>query len=221
MRFDASTREAGLVRELLRGLLALRAAHPALVRGATRCLLYQDGLLAVLRALPDEAFVLVVNSARTAREFALPGELGVGRVLDALDGQARPVPLRLAPGAAMLVRLEPAAPGGFAGLTSTPAGREIDIRVRGSGLGEGERLLVVGSPPELGGWRPAEGLGPLAARGGALEGRVTMPAGQVYAYKLVVRGEDGRERWQEGENRFLFVPPGDGPLRVEIDFQQG
>ena len=218
MRFGAP--EAAGLAARLRSLLALRAAHPALRQGATRSLAYADGVLAVLRALPDEAFLLLVNSAPGAREFSLPEGLGAGRAWDALGGGPCPGTLRLPAGGVGLVRLEPATPGAFAVHAAPPAARAVDIQVRGCSLRGGEELLVVGSPPELGGWRPAGGLGPLLARGADLEGRVSLPASQVYAYKLVVRGQDGRERWQEGENRFLFVPPGAGPLRLAIDCLQ-
>jgi glycosidase len=214
--------EARPLERTLREMLGLRARHPALVRGVTRVLAYEDGLLTLARVLPDEAFVLLVNSSARPRAFVLPAPLGEGRVSPVLDGPAAGPRLELAPGEVRLVRVLPGAPGAFEALARPGPGgsRRVDIRVRGAALAAGEALLLVGNPPELGAWRPALGLGPLAPQGGELTAEVALPPSQVYAYKLVVRGADGRERWEQGENRFLFVPEGEGPLGVRIEFRQ-
>ncbi len=63
--------------------------------------------------------------------------------------------------------------------------------------------VVVGSGPELGGWKIERGL--------RLPAAAELPVGGVFELKLVSRG-----KWETGENRVLFVADGAGPLKVEL-----
>ena len=68
-----------------------------------------------------------------------------------------------------------------------------------------EGWRVVGSAPELGGWNP----------GTALQQEQTeLPVGEVVSWKLVRVDAEGAVQWEEHENRFLHVVPGDGVLKV-------
>jgi hypothetical protein len=64
----------------------------------------------------------------------------------------------------------------------------------------------------LANWTPEQGLA-LTREGEAWTVAVSLPADSVMEYKLVIRGAEGA-RWQEGENRYLFVAAGEGPLEA-------
>jgi len=66
--------------------------------------------------------------------------------------------------------------------------------------------LVVGSGPELGGWKIERGL-PLPAA-------AELPVGGVFELKLVSKG-----KWEKGANRVLFVADEAGPLKVELQWR--
>ncbi|MFP2930858.1 carbohydrate-binding module family 20 domain-containing protein, partial [Pyxidicoccus sp. 3LG] len=88
--------------------------------------------------------------------------------------------------------------------------------------GQGERRAVelavgdatvrlVGSGPELGGWKPERSLRPEA---GVF--KLSLPVGGVFEYKLVRDGTPGKFDWEGGNNRLLFVPEGREPLRLSV-----
>lgn len=85
--------------------------------------------------------------------------------------------------------------------------RQVQLAVHGA---PGGSLSAVGAGPELGAWNPDHG-----APATSSEVDVTLPTASVFELKLVVRHPDGKLEWESRDDRFLFVPPGDGPLRVE------
>jgi hypothetical protein len=66
--------------------------------------------------------------------------------------------------------------------------------------------VVVGSGPELGGWKIERGL--------ALPAAAELPVGGVFELKLVSKG-----KWEKGANRVLFVADEAGPLKVELQWR--
>ncbi|GLC54697.1 hypothetical protein PLESTB_000896500 [Pleodorina starrii] len=79
--------------------------------------------------------------------------------------------------------------------------------------GPGQRLVVVGNLPELGGWDVARGVELSCSPGHIWRGEVELPLGTMLEAKLVVLGPGGgEERWEAGPNRTLTLqtpPPED------------
>ncbi len=73
---------------------------------------------------------------------------------------------------------------------------------------QGQRVVLVGSSPLLGKWRPENGV--CLERCGDDEdmwvGRVRLPVGRRFEAKLVVWGGGGAGRWEPGGNRCISLP---------------
>jgi hypothetical protein len=69
---------------------------------------------------------------------------------------------------------------------------------------------LVGSGDAFGAWNPEHGA-PLADGKASL----ALPVGAVYEYKRV-QHDGAKVSWEEGDNRFLWVAPGEGPLKVSL-----
>ena len=118
------------------------------------------------------------------------------------------MPVAKPPGGVRLLMVEPTTDTALAPMLELIAGeRPVRWELAELELADGERVVVAGSGPELGAWSPAEA--PPATEA------TPLPIGGVFAYKLVVHGADGVARWEQGENRHLWVEPGDAPLVVE------
>lgn len=94
-----------------------------------------------------------------------------------------------------------------------PATRMLAIHLAHAPMTRGAELLAVGSAPELGAWEPSRGR-PL--QDSMLQ--VEVPDGAVYEFKFVVRRADRSVEWESREDRFVFVPPGTGTLRLEASW---
>ncbi|MCP3098769.1 glycosyl hydrolase [Myxococcus sp. K15C18031901] len=203
--------------------LAMRRGSEALMRGETMVLAAHEDFFAFARVTPDEAVVVGINASPRPWLLFLPEALaGTGRGVDPFTGTESPLgrlaesPLfheTVAPGQVRALRLRPATPGGFAALVD---------RARAGGRGEGPRRQVVltpddasvrlvGSGPELGGWKPERSLRPEA---GAFT--LSLPVGGVFEYKLVRDSGPGKFTWEDGANRLLYVSEGDAPLRQPL-----
>ncbi|EFJ50769.1 hypothetical protein VOLCADRAFT_88626 [Volvox carteri f. nagariensis] len=99
---------------------------------------------------------------------------------------------------------------------SSSAGAGSGLRVRVQVVvplfvgGPGQRLVVVGSLPELGGWEVGRGVELSCSPGHIWRGEVELPLGTMMEVKLVVLGPGpGDQRWEAGPNRTLTlqVPP--------------
>jgi glycosidase len=202
-------------------LLGLRRAHPALARGATRVLGLDDGVLRFARVTGDEVALVAVNGAGTPRGVPLPPALEKVPLRDALTGEPAGARPRVAPGETRLLVAKARRPGQFEGAFRGAATREVRFAVSGAAIGQRDTLLVVGSGPELGNWVPKQGAGPLERRGTRHVASLTLPVGVVFAYKLVVRAADGGVRWEGGEDRYVFVGDGEGPLALDLSLRPG
>ncbi len=224
-----------------KALLALRSAHPALSSGHGRILDLGPEHLVYSREAPGEMALLALNTGDAVADLALPGPVATGVDLSPAWGPATVAQgiMRLParsfsvlfhrrnthPGMAVWVGAlaEPAPSLHQAGSESSES-RTVIFRAIGPALEPGMELLLTGGGPELGQWnhdgdapvfRPA----PMPSPGNSCEQRefsleLLLPADSVVEFKLVMRHADGRLRWQEGANHYLFIPPGDEPLET-------
>lgn len=220
MRFDVDHP----LGDTLAWAVALRRAHPALRAPDTLNLSLDGGLYQLVRVAPEELALVVVNRRDEAFSLPIPARLAqvarpVSGVVLGSDGQPRALPEPLDPDeplpvpgrATLILFLKPLAPDALAPLIAesrAPALREIQLTVE-LPLAEGERLIWVGAAPELGAWDPARGVA-------FQDGKATCsaPVGGVLAGKLVIQRQDGSFTWEQGEDRYLFVPPGEGALKL-------
>ncbi|HZI11834.1 MAG TPA: alpha-amylase family glycosyl hydrolase, partial [Myxococcus sp.] len=199
-------------------LLEVRRGSEALQRGETVVLAAREDLFAYARVTPDEAVVIAVNSGKApARVEGLAGHFGMKtEVTDMLTGGApREEPLEtltVPAGGVSLVRLRARVPSAFAALART-----AHTRWRGQGERRTVELSVagaarlVGSGPELGGWKPER-----SVRSGPKGFTLSLPVGGVFEYKLVREATPGKFTWEGGDNRLLFIPEGSEPLRLKL-----
>ncbi len=194
-------------------LLGLRRDFPALVRGATRILALDRGVLSLVRVLPDQVALVAINTGPGAATRALPA----GRFQDALTGRECEGEFHIGPGETRLLLARSDGQDAFARLIPGPIRtRPVRVRVDQEELRAGKSLRMAGSGPELGNWDPALGAGPFERRGGRYETSVDLPIGLLFAYKLVVIASDGSARWEQRDDRYLFVTADEGPLLVEL-----
>ena len=85
----------------------------------------------------------------------------------------------------------------------TPGNRTLVIRGAAG-------LRAVGAGPELGSWDPAHGL--------QLGAHAELPVGTVAEFKLARPGKQGFE-WESGDDRFVFIAPGDGPVIIDATWR--
>lgn len=202
------------VGEHVRKLLALRRRHPALRLGVPLLLEATESFFAYARVSAQEAAVVAVNNGDSEATVQLPRQLSRTRWTDAMGGRALER-LSVGPGEVLLAL----ASGSFAQLAQEKAAqwrrgerrREVELQATGA-----ERLWLVGSPPELGGWEPSRGVPVEEGRA-----RLSLPVDSVYEYKLVQRPGDGRVVWEIGGNRLLLVSEGQGAQRVQLSWRGG
>jgi glycosidase len=202
-------------------LLELRRGSEALQGGETLVLAAREDLFAYARVTPDEAVVIAINAGKAPSDVALPDGLIGARMSELLTGAGLPgasgpgvlYSLIVHPGQVTLLRLKPREAGGFG-----PVVKQARARWRGQGERRTVELAVddpavrlVGSGPELGGWKPERSL--RSESGGF---KLSLPVGGVFEYKLVRDGTPGKFDWEGGDNRLLFIPEGREPLRLSL-----
>ena len=208
------------LRELITGVLALRRAHPALSSGAETVLALDGEVLVLGRSGEGERVAIAIN--RGARPAELPLDWAGEEVLLAEPAPGEPgrrgpalIPAR---GALVLRRRTLVAAGaGGAAPGALPAAPREGLRAlvfRGTApIAAGDSLLLIGAGPELGSWDPALAL-PLVN-----EARIALPASTVAEFKLLIRRRDGTLDWEPVDDRFFFVPPGTGEIRLELTWR--
>jgi glycosidase len=176
----------------IRALLAARRETPALRARTTRILAADRGFAAWARIAGEDAVIVALNTGDEPREVSFGGAT--------LAVPARSTRTR-------------AVRGAFAELERPLAAREVEVAAEGA-PSRGE-LVLVGGGPELGGWDPARA--PRLDPAGRV--RLALPAPGAYGVKLALRAPDGTVTWQEGSDRILFVPEGEGADRWTIAWQ--
>lgn len=206
----------------IRRLSRIRSETSALHAGHTRLLLLDDSLLVLARVSPASEVLVGVNRSGEPRSPELPvkGSEDLSWE-DLLTGEAMSDPSFPA-GEVSVLAARPRSDEARARLRSwlaAPAGdRTVRLEVAMEPPASGESVLLVGTGPRLSNWNPAEGAGPFAWAQGVGSLEVEYPVGGVMEYKLVRRDRDGNVEWQEGDNRYLLVPPGEGPLTVRTSW---
>ncbi len=222
-RKDMAFGRAPVLEQWVSSLLRLRGVHPSLTLGAPLLLAADDQLFAYARVTPGELTVIAVNRGPAPLTVALPAEVKAQGGIDLMSGQpVDPQRLSVPAGETLVAKFIPSdgAADGFAALFQAqsrrwhrPDGsRTLELEQTGAA----NPVYVVGSAPELGSWNPARGAGPF--HGGKLQ--VSLPVGTVAEFKLVTRPVGGPVRWEEGNNRVLFVREGQGPLAVRLAWNQ-
>lgn len=208
------------LRAAITTLLAARHAHPALQTGVPLFFAASPTLFAYARVSEHEAAVIGINSGAAPVDLRLPAALDGHGAETTLHGAGELTGgvLRVPAGELVALLLPAAERGGFAELAAQIAARASEphaVRFHSSAQAacRGEALLVVGSAPELGAWRPEAGL--LLNGTAAPTATVALPAG-VIAFKLVRRTADGSHAWEPGPNRYFLVAP-EGRADVELD----
>jgi glycosidase len=214
-----------LVFDATQRLAQLRRRLPALRRGSYRELWRQNGpsnnnVWAFIRQDGAEAAVVVFNNGQRPTDGTVPlsvasafadGErlvdvLGIARVADVtVSGGVARVALPAQSAVVLVPRSRP-----------HPLGAQVQVRFSVEASTRlGERLVVMGSSLELGGWDPAlaRPLTPETCAGNRCtwRGAVTVPRGAAADFKFVTLGS-GPARWEPGPNRSLVAEPG---LHVE------
>jgi len=209
MRFD----DDDALMKRIETLLRVRNERPSLVSGTTRILAFEEGLLVLLREVAGEQTWIVING-QAKNHVDLDGLSGLAAepYRDLLSDEKVDGSFDLEP---FEVRwLEAAAP---ISLDDLVAKRQVRFTVAEANPEPNETLVIVGSGPELGAWSPADGV-PLVLRADlTYSARIELPTALVFAYKVVVRGEDGQAKWEDGPNRSLFVAAGNAELNVSIE----
>lgn len=212
--------------QTMKRLLALRRDHAALRSGVPDFLEVSPRVFAYVRVSPDEAAVIVVNESERAASLPVPPELTNTMMTDALTTASFTAGPRLTtpPRSVRVLLASSLRPHGFSAWVerarARAAGkagrREVAFSPR-STPGSAVEVSVIGSAPEVGGWKPERAAGPL---GQADAITTSLPVGSVVECKLLRKSAKGLD-WEPGDNHVVFVQPGEGPQRVELTWGQG
>ena len=209
MRFDKSDLP---LYELIAQLLKLRAQRPSLSQGSSQILTYERQLLVIARIYQDEITLLLINTGASATQWELPEAWGSPQLTQLLTQEQLTGPVTLPASSVQLLGLQltDRAPSSS---THEPTLVRFSTQCP---LNPGEHLHVVGAAPELGQWDPNQAPGPFVERHDAQALELSFTPGIVLAYKLVATSPDNT-RWEEGQNRFVFIPPQQEALEIELD----
>ncbi len=219
MKFGANPALAGTIARTL----ALRRAHPALAGGTPWVLAVEDGLFAYARVSQRELALVAVNRRETPAALRLATlRLPVARWTDA-SGARQEVPPQQVPASSVLVAFaQPEAESGFAGLKERAAQlrkakrmRAVTFEPAGAPGRAGERLVAVGSAPEMGAWNPSRSKASADASGKV---KVNLPAGSVVELKWVARRDGATPEWEPGDNHLVFIEDREGPARYVLEW---
>lgn len=206
---DLSARDPA-IEALIRDLVALRRAHPALVGGATRVAEVSAERLQLLRGGgPGEGLaVLTWNAGAGPWEPPLalrPGTRAVEARAWGANGASQPGPLprALAPGE---LRLTLYGPGALVGTRWEDASLRAVLPRTREVAPPGATLRLCGTHPTLGAWVPARC--PVVGPGGVLSLR--WPPGTASMARLVRVWEDGRVEWASGADELIHVAETNG-----------
>jgi len=223
MRFGVSHPVGALIRRML----TLRAEHPVLASGASELLDVADDHLVQLRVSAAEAALVVVNRGPGTRSVEVPAALRGGRAVEAVGVRAiDDARLTVRAGSVTVALITPPPGGDFVALAAetlrrarTPARRSVELVAAGCPGEPQDRVVMVGSGPELGDWQASGGVQLERRSDDTFGATAELPVGGAFAFKLVMQRADGSELWEPGDNRHLFVAS--GTSRVELTWRAG
>lgn len=209
MRFD----EGDGLMKLIERLLQVRSARASLVSGSTRILAYDEGsFFVLLREVEGEQTWVVINGPeKNGIDLGSLADHPGAKFRDLLADEEVDGSVLLEPfDVRWMEPLEWSVPKAKAG------SRAVRFTVPEASLEPGQELVVVGSGPELGAWSPVEGVPLVLLADLTYSAKIELPTDLVFAYKVVVRGEGGQVRWEDGPNRTLYVKNSKGEMNVSI-----
>lgn len=236
-RADLPWNDVGVRTPLITALSELRAAHPALHRGADRVVGAGPGYLRMVREAAGEVAVLDVVSA-TFDPAGLPpldetiavetvwwATTGVpdddgdwirrSNLSEAvLVGGEAAESTGVTVGAEWTVRVMLGQAEGPHSAMESRAPHRLEVVV--SGAPGGGTLGLVGADPALGAWNPADAVGPVVGSEDRFE--VDLQDGDVPVFKAILTRPDGTVEWSPAPDHALFLRPDLDVSRVELDW---
>ncbi len=194
--------------ETIRKGLHLRREWKSLSTGARLVLAADKTLYSFLQVSEDELTVITVNHGASSQALAIPETLQARNGHDLLADDEVVLGDFLAPKGVSVVGLR----GDFRALLEeikTPATRMVQFQPDKSSANLD--LRIVGAAPEFGAWDPA--------KAPSLTKAMSLPSSETYSYKLVAM-RNGKASWQSGGNEYLFVPTGDSPMKVSVQWRE-
>lgn len=188
--------------------LSLRRQWKSLTSGSRLLLTANERLYSFVRVNNDELTLVTVNLGETSVAVPTPKALSGHQATNLRDGTVVDLGQYLAPKGVSLVGVR----GDFSSLRkklTSPHSRQLEFTV--DQAGQKLDLRVVGAAPEFGAWNPNNA--PKLNEG------VRLPSAEAYSYKLVAM-QEGKAKWQAGGNNYLFVPQGDSPMKVAVQWRE-
>lgn len=213
MRFDVQP-----LRPFIERVMGAREKYPSLHVGVPMLLEVGPHRFAYARVTPDEVAIIAVNRGGETVRFGEERAVRAESWRDVLRDVELKAPELKPRSSGVFVARER---GAFASLHARALRewkgeapeRRIVFKVKD--LPGGGTAHLIGSAPELGAWDAARA--PKVGGDGRVE--LSLPAGAVTEYKLVVRSAAGELQWEAGQNRTLFVSSGASPLEVPVQWK--
>ncbi|MBF0502742.1 MAG: hypothetical protein HQM09_21590 [Candidatus Riflebacteria bacterium] len=218
-------------------LIGLRRGHDSLKNGVQITQFADRDTFAFSRLSTVEQAIAILHTGSAAAELKIPlgGLLPDGTTLiDALDGSearvnAGNIECSFASAGFRLFFASAPQSGAFdeafrkaSALSRDPAalGRvSVSFELSGCPASEAETVHAIGGLPELGDWK-TDHLAPSLKRMGAgvYRGEFLLPARGVFECKFLIRGADGKIRWQDGANQLVQLPA-TGNVKIVSDWK--
>ncbi len=203
----------------IKKLFAIRQANPVLLKGKTRILSYDDGLLSFVRVGFGSEVLVAINSRSEPAKCSLPDQYMTG--MDLIEESEVKSPFLVSVGQTRLIGLYSSNTNMFDDYLEKPGEtRRIRILLKADCLDRNVLLSVVGSGPELGMWNPERALGPMSPSENGFELKFSLPVDLVFSFKFVIKTADEKIKWENGSDRYLFVQRGKGPLTLNLKWHE-
>ncbi len=206
-RADMRFVDHSLAKTIRKGLY-LRREWKSLSTGTRLVLSADKTLYSFLQVSENELTIVTVNHRPGDQALAIPEALRARKGHDLLGDNDVVLGDFLAPKGVSVIGLR----GDFRALLQelkTPATRMVQFQPDTES--KALDLRIVGAAPEFGAWDPA--------KAPSLTKAMSLPSSETYSYKLVAM-RDGKASWQSGGNEYLFIPPGNSPMKVSVKWRE-